>query len=87
MTPGPAGNTSATVSLRLTGLEEAKREHDKRIDVAEKVVDKHELALYGERGVYAALSDINRKLSWINTGLWAIALAIIGAAVGIVFGG
>lgn len=77
MTPTDAG----TIALRLAALEEAKREHDKRIDTAEKVVDKHELELHGDRGIYAGMKELSAELKWTRRSMWGLAGALIIASV------
>lgn len=61
--------------------------HDERLTKVEKLADKHDLELHGERGVYEALTSMEDRLKWVNRALWAIALSIIGAAVAIILAG
>lgn len=53
----------------------------------EDLVQKHEYDLHSERGLFQWMKSMEDRMAWINRALWAIALAIIGAAAAIILAG
>lgn len=74
----PNGNTLA---WRVDGLRETSEKHDTRIDNVERLADKHEVELHGERGVYDALRELTTQLKWTQRALWGLAASVLVAAL------
>jgi hypothetical protein len=46
-----------------------------------RLVEKHELELHGERGVYRAIHEMTEQLKWTNRALWGVAAAVMAGAI------
>jgi hypothetical protein len=46
-----------------------------------RLVEKHEIELHGERGVYKAIHEMTEQLKWTNRALWTTAATVTAGAV------
>lgn len=77
----------SNIDWRFERIEGSIRDDHKLLDEVDGLARKHELEFHGERGVYKAIEELAHQMMWVNRALWTIALAVIGAAAGIIFGG
>lgn len=63
------------------------RDIEQRVDNVERLAERHEWELHGDRGLFPWTESIEERMKWINRALWTIAVSIIGAAVAIILAG
>jgi hypothetical protein len=52
-----------------------------RLTTVERLADKHEWELHGDRGVNATLKELASQIKWLNRALWGLAASVTVAAV------
>ena len=53
----------------------------KELESVARLADKHEVELHGPRGVYSAILELYVLEKWRTRALWAIAAAVVAAAI------
>lgn len=77
-------NPTGSLQFRVETLEDHDKETRETVKTNSTLVQKHELEIYGERGINVALRQLDARLVWVNRALWTIAGSVVAGSVLIV---